>query len=178
MIISLFWVGHVRSWFSPSSPPLTRCQCLGHSRHLSELPFCLATEHKCLARHVYPRSWPVRPRISPSARPVYPRSLLLENAQHLLKHSSWPSSRLLCLPLCRKAAPRSACRRTPLLRVNYADAAAVAKLPPAFSASACLPVVPDKPRLCTPVVGPVQCIDAARDAKQFDQHSTTGQAVV
>ena len=62
----------------------------------------------------------------------------LEAAQHLLKRPSLPSSRLLCLPLtcnrlCREAAPRHACSRTPLLRVNRADTAAVAALPRACS---------------------------------------------
>ena len=50
------------------------------------------------ARPVYPRSWA---RLSPSAQPVYPLSLLLEAAQYLLKRSSLPSSRLLRLPLCQ-----------------------------------------------------------------------------
>ena len=62
----------------------------------------------------------------------------LEAEQHLLKRPSLPSSRLLCLPLtckrlCREAAPHHACRRTPLLRVNRADTAAVAALPRACS---------------------------------------------
>ena len=62
----------------------------------------------------------------------------LEAAQHLLKRPSLPSSRLLCLPLtckrlCREAAPRHACSRTPFLRVNRADTAAVAALPRACS---------------------------------------------
>ena len=62
----------------------------------------------------------------------------LEAAQHLLKRPSLPSSRLLCLPLicnrlCREAAPRHACRRTPLLRVNRADTAEVAALSRACS---------------------------------------------
>ena len=62
----------------------------------------------------------------------------LEAAQHLLKRLSLPSSRLLCLPLicnrlCREAAPRHACRRTPLLRFNRADTAAVVALPRACS---------------------------------------------
>ena len=55
---------------------------------------------------------------------------------------------------CRQAAPRRPCRRTPLLRVSCTDAAAVAAPPRACSGRACLPVVPDKPRLCAPVVGP------------------------
>ena len=74
----------------------------------------------------------------------------LEAAQQLLKQSSLPSSRFLCLPLsgarlCRKAASRHACRRTPLLRVNLNDAAAVSAAPHACSDCACLPVVPYKP---------------------------------
>ena len=85
-------------------------------------------------------------------------SPLLEAAQHLLKRSSLPASHLLCLPLIGaqlcEAAPRHACRRTPLLRVNGADAAAFAELPCACSNCACLPVVPDKQSFCTPVVGP------------------------
>ena len=50
------------------------------------------------ARPVFPRSWA---RLSPSAQPVYPLSLLLEDAQYLLKRSSLPSSRLRRLPLCQ-----------------------------------------------------------------------------
>ena len=46
----------------------------------------------------------------------------------------------------RKTAPRHACRRTPLIQVNCADAAAVAALPHTCSDCACLPVVPDKLR--------------------------------
>ena len=82
------------------------------------------------ARPVYPRSWA---RLSPpaSAQPVYPLSLLLEAAQYLLKRSILPSSRLRC----RKGR---ACCRTPLLRVNRADAAAVAAMPPACLGCACL----------------------------------------
>ena len=38
------------------------------------------------------------------------------------------------------------CRRTPLIRVNCADATAVVALPHACSDCACLPVVPDKLR--------------------------------
>ena len=43
----------------------------------------------------------MQPSARAAARPVYPRSLLLVDAQHLLKRSSRPSSRLLCLSLCR-----------------------------------------------------------------------------
>ena len=67
-----------------------------------------------------------------------------------------PQRRQKSAGCARKAAPRRAaraCRRTPLFRVNSADAAVVAALPPACSDCACLSVVPDKQRLCTPVVG-------------------------
>ena len=102
------------------------------------------------ARPVYPRSWA---RLSPpaSAQPVYPLSLLLEAAQYLLKRSILPSSRLRC----RKGR---ACCRTPLLRVNRADAAAVAAMPPAWQCllRLCMSaVVPDKQRLCTHIVAPI-----------------------
>ena len=69
--------------------------------------------------------------MQPSARPVYPRlhrlSLLLEAAQHLLKR---PSLLYACCAFpsagcARKAAPRSACSRTPLLSVTRAYAAAI-----------------------------------------------------
>ena len=52
----------------------------------------------------------------------------LEAAQHLLKCLP-----LTCKRLCREAAPRHACSRTPFLRVNRADTAAVAALPRACS---------------------------------------------
>ena len=86
----------------------------------------------------------------PSARPVHPRAWT--------PRSGICSSGSACHPhaCARKAAPRRAaraCRRTPLFRVNCADAAVVAALPPACSDFACLSVVPDKQRLCTPVVG-------------------------
>ena len=81
--------------------------------HISAISFCSAPSAPSLrytltrqgtiqmqpsARPVDPRSWV---RLSPSSRSVYPRSLLLEAAQHLCKRLSLPSSRLLCLPLCR-----------------------------------------------------------------------------
>ena len=88
--------------------------------------------------------------MQPSARPVHPRAWT--------PRSGICSSGSACHPhaCARKAAPRRAaraCSRTPLFRVNSADAAAVAALPPACSDCACLSVVPDKQRLCTPVVG-------------------------
>ena len=58
----------------------------------------------------------------------------------------------------RKAAPSIACSTTPLLRVSCVGAAAVAAPPHVCSDCACLPVVPDKPRICTlvdVVVGPL-----------------------
>ena len=55
----------------------------------------------------------------------------------------------------RKASPLHACRRSPLLRVNCAHAAAAAAQPHACSDCACLPVMPDKPRLCPLVVWPI-----------------------
>ena len=68
----------------------------------------------------------------------------------------------------RKTAPRIACSRTSTLRVSFAGAAAVAAPPHACSDCAYLPVVPDKPRLYTLVVGPltsecngVRCMHAA-----------------
>ena len=74
----------------------------------------------------------------------------LEAAQHLLKRPSLPSSRLLRLPLtgarlCSKPAPRHACRRAPPLRVDHG----------ACSDCVCLPVMLDKQRLCTAVLGPL-----------------------
>ena len=94
--------------------------------------------------------------------------LHLEAARQLLKRSSLPSSRLpLCLPLrgarlCRKARRRHSCRRTPLLRVNNADAAAAAAPARACSGCACVPAVPDKPAR----VFRVHRIDAAAVAAQ------------
>ena len=77
----------------------------------------------------------------------------------LLPACACPSAGLqVCLlrPCCaRKAAPRHACRRTPLLRVSCADAAAVAAPSHACLDCVYLPVVPDKPRLCTLIAGPL-----------------------
>ena len=89
-------------------------------------------------------------QMQPSARPVHPRAWT--------PRSGICSSGSACHPhaCARKASPRRAaraCRRTPLFRLNSADAAAVVALPPACSDCACSSVVPEKPRLCTPVVG-------------------------
>ena len=126
----------------------------------------------CRPRRAHlPPSGP-QPRLISRTRSAEERALnyRLEAAQHVFKRSSLPSSRLrcltlsgaasclLCLPAGRQAAPRTAahaCRRNSLLRVNCADAAAVAAPPPhACSDFACLPVVPDKPRICTPGLSP------------------------
>ena len=84
-------------------------------------------------------------------------SLRLQAAQHLLKRSSLPSSRLLCLPLSGAAIP-----------LDVPDAAAAAAPPHSCSNCACLHVMPDKPRLCILIVGTltsecdrVHCMDAA-----------------
>ena len=63
-----------------------------------------------------------------------------------------PSAAPQVCRLCPKGRSPPRLRRTTLLRVICADDAAVAALPQACS-DCCLPVVPDKPRLCTPVVG-------------------------
>ena len=70
-----------------------------------------------------------------------------------------PQRRRKSAGCARQAAPRQACHRTPRFLVNCAHAAAAAAPPHC----ACLPVVPDKPRLCTLVSGShrVHCMDAA-----------------
>ena len=89
---------------------------------------------------------PPEAAICEAAWPIDPPGL--EAEQHLLKWSSLPSSRLLRLPLssARATAPRHACRKSPLIRVDCADAVVVVALPHACSDCACLPVVPDKLR--------------------------------
>ena len=111
----------------------------------------------------------------------------LEAAQHLLKLSSLPSSLRLTpavnapqrrskSAICvRKAAPGlpapcHACCRTPLLQVNCAEAVAVAVPPHASSDCACLPVVQDKPRLCTSVVGTLTSESTALTLRRFNCH--------
>ena len=106
----------------------------------------------------------------------------LEAAQHLLKLSSLPSSLRLtpAVPapqrrsksaICvRKAAPCHTCGRTPLLQVNCAEAVAVAAPPHASSDCACLPVVQDKPRLCTSVVGTLTSESTALTLRRFNCH--------
>ena len=106
---------------------------------------------------------PVRPRQQNSlscqtnapSRSCYPRGPSIppawnEVARYLLKRLGLPHTCCAhpsAAPGCaRKTAPRHACRRTPLIRVNCADAAAVAALPHTCSDCACLPVVPDKLR--------------------------------
>ena len=76
------------------------------------------------------------------------------------------------VPKGRSQRPR--CRRTPLLRlgVSRTDTAAVATLPRARACSdcACLPMVPDKQRLCTPVVGrlgPLTASESTRPRRQL-----------
>ena len=81
-------------------------------------------------------------QMQPSARPVYlrayrPRSTCSSgrachpHACYVCPSAGQQFCRLLC---ARKAAPRHACRRTPLLRASCADAAAVAAPPHACSA--------------------------------------------
>ena len=64
-----------------------------------------------------------------------------------------PQRRRKSAGCARQAASRSACHRTPSFLVNCAHIAAAAAPPHACSDCACLPVVPDKQRLCTLVVG-------------------------
>ena len=88
-------------------------------------------------------------RKPPSARPVYPCAWRPRSIG-----SSGRASRPHACRACPAAAPATPAvglGRTPLLRVNYADAAVVAALPHACSCCPCLPMVPDKPRLCMPV---------------------------
>ena len=64
----------------------------------------------------------------------------------------------MALQVCRQCPRGRSSPRLPwdpLIIVNCADAAAVAAPPHACSDCACLPSVPDKPRLGTPVVGPL-----------------------
>ena len=136
----------------PQDPSLSSqlCQrCGGYGSASCLLRLCVLA-CQCGVR-LGPRRCPDRAcDTQPSARPVHPRAWT--------PRSGICSSGSACHPhaCARKAAPRRAaraCSRTPLFRVNSADAAAVAALPPACSDCACLSVVPDKPRLCTPVVG-------------------------
>ena len=69
------------------------------------------------ARPVFPRSWA---RLSPSAQPVYPLSLLLEDAQYLLSGRA-------CHPHACGACPSASCAgkaALSALRVHCIDAAA------------------------------------------------------
>ena len=93
----------------------------------------------------------MHPPDQPSALPVCPRSR---------KPRSTCSSCRACPPVPAphrgSAVPKGHARsRTPFLRVNSTNAAAVAALPRACSDCACLPVVTNQLRLCTPVVGPL-----------------------
>ena len=95
-----------------------------------------------------------------------PYSCTAEAAQYLLKRSSLPSSRLWRLPLCQLRTTGRSQRRTPLLRVNSADAAAVAALPHACSGCACLlwcSTSSDSARLSWAPLLLVHYIDAAAD---------------
>ena len=103
-------------------------------------------------------------QMQPSTRPVYLRACRPRSSCRRV-----PAPQRVCkfAGCARKAAPRHACRRTPLLRVSCADAAAVAAPSHACLDCVYLPVVPDKPRLCTLIVGPltsecdrVHCTDA------------------
>ena len=95
---------------------------------------------------VYPRAW--KPRSTCS-------SGLACHAHACCACPSAPSQRRHKSAGCaRKAAPRHARYRTPLLRVNCANAAAVVAPPQASSDFACLPLVPGKQRLCSLSSGP------------------------
>ena len=81
-----------------------------------------------------------RSRCSPSILvpgPIDPGSLLLEAAPHLFNEPAILTPAVLG-PLPAVPESHSACRRAPLLRVNSADAAAVAALPPAQTVRVCL----------------------------------------
>ena len=93
-------------------------------RMLLEVAACVQTN--AASRRSHPRGLPARkPRCTcSSGRACQPHACC-----------AYPST-----------APRHAWRWTPLIRVNCADATAVAALPHACSDCACLPVMPDKPR--------------------------------
>ena len=87
---------------------------------------------------------------------IYMNSICMNSCMNMTWNAvSAPQRRRNSAGCARKGAPCHAYCRTPLLRVTCANAAATAAPPHACSDCACLPVVPDKPCLCTPVVGPL-----------------------
>ena len=105
-------------------------------RMLLEAAVCAQTN--ALSRSSHPRS--------PSIPPAWKPRGICSSGRACHPHTCFahPSAAPGC---ARKTTPRHCCCRTPLIRVNCADAAAVATLPHAYSDCACLPVVPpDKPR--------------------------------
>ena len=148
------------------------------TRHFSGLPFARRRRFRCCSdsvcdtltgrriQVVAPKgrsrcSHPHGPKIpAPGIRAVPAQAV--EPARPCHPHACYACPQLRCKSAgcVRTAAPATPGER-PLSSVNCADAAAAAVRPHACSDCACLPVVPDKPRVCKIVVGRAHCIETA-----------------